>query len=623
MDDTISYIYAMDTPQISISMPTEICEGIGTASVSITKLNKYPVSSYAFEVTEIPDSSLSKVRKGVTQSFSRTYYDTLPNAYNFEDYYFKSGRKYAITLLVNSICGSKTFNTEVTVPLAAKIILERPTVYSQQLDAATSVKLHGYTSSIDSFKWEPTTWLDSANSLTPISTPNENITYVLSAYKNGCTTTDTAYIKYNKYANAGHNDTLCYTSGQAVVLGNTFDYSMFLGWMCYYDTVAFNKRFNDKIIRNNLNIHYFTAFMHHDLFKKFMDKNSKFKKQYNNFVTKHLILNQNWYLEYLNLLYDNSISKTAAFNYFVDRINEGESTVIRDNLDSIADASIIESNLKALFDKFKTFNDEYLADIKIYWNGITDYEGKFELSYIGHNQLIYQLPTQTQKYTHTVIAYSTTEIDEITVMVDTVLTPLFYPALQFDSTVFFINNTQPISSATNYEWNFGDGSAISNELNPIHTFPAFDSNYVVCLTASNKCNSWQYCDTVWIDSLHLGGTLKTANKPAFFETNTSNNAVSKQAASKAYQLSTENIQLSNYPNPFNQSTIIDYQIWQSFNQAELRITNILGQVLFSQKLQKPIDKVEIDGSNLANGLYYYSIVVDNSVKLTKTMSVIH
>jgi hypothetical protein len=411
-----------------------------------------------------------------------------------------------------------------------------------------------------------------------------------------------------------------------VVLGNTFDYSMFLGWMCYYDTAAFNKRFNDKIINNELNIDHFTAFMHHDLFKKFMDNNSSFKAQYENFVTKHLILNQNWYPEYLNILYDNSISKTAAFNYFVDRINEGESTVIRDNLDSIADASIIESNLKALFDKFKTFNDEYLADIKIYWNGITDNEGKFELSYIGHNQLIYQLPTQTQKYTHTVIAYSTTEIDEITVMVDTVLTPLFYQGLQFDSTVFFINNTQPMSSATNYEWNFGDGSAISNELNPIHTFPAFDSNYVVCLTVSNKCNSWQYCDTVWIDSLHLGSNLKTVNKPAFFETNqqaTEKINVRSALGIKPEARSQQLVSLQNYPNPFNQSTIIDYQIWQSFNQAELRITNILGQVLFSQKLQKPIDKVEIDGSNLANGLYYFSIVVDNSVKLTKTMSVIH
>ena len=189
-----------------------------------------------------------------------------------------------------------------------------------------------------------------------------------------------------------------------------------------------------------------------------------------------------------------------------------------------------------------------------------------------------------------------------------------------------MNNTQPISSATNYEWNFGDGSATSNELNPIHTFPAFDSNYVVCLTASNKCNSWQYCDTVWIDSLHLGGTFKAANKPAFFETNqqaTEKINVRSVLGIKPEASNQQLVALQNYPNPFNQSTIIDYQIWQSFNQAELRITNILGQVLFSQKLQKPIDKVEIDGSNLANGLYYYSIVVDNSVKLTKTMSVIH
>ena len=358
-----------------------------------------------------------------------------------------------------------------------------------------------------------------------------------------------------------------------------------------------------------------------------MENNSSFKAQYDNFVTKHLILNQNWYLEYLNILYDNSISKTAAFNYFVDRINEGESSVIRDNLDSIADASIIVSNLNALFDKFKTFNDDYLTDIQIYWNGITDYEEKFSLRDIGNKQLIYQLPTQTQKYTLTVIAYNTTEIDEITVMVDTVLTPLFYTTMQFDSTVYFMNNTEPMSSATNYEWNFGDGSPNSFEQNPIHTFPAFDSDYVVCLTARNKCNSWQYCDTVWVDSLHLGGALKTPNKPAFFETNNQQapekinvrSALGINSEARSQQL----VALQNYPNPFNLSTIIDYQIWQSFNQAELRITNILGQVLFSQKLQKPIDKVEIDGSNLANGLYYFSIVVDNSVKLIKTMSVIH
>jgi hypothetical protein len=35
-----------------------------------------------------------------------------------------------------------------------------------------------------------------------------------------------------------------------------------------------------------------------------------------------------------------------------------------------------------------------------------------------------------------------------------------------------------------------------------------------------------------------------------------------------------------------------------------------------------MDKVQIDGSALDAGLYYYSLIVDDAVKLTKTMSVI-
>ena len=85
---------------------------------------------------------------------------------------------------------------------------------------------------------------------------------------------------------------------------------------------------------------------------------------------------------------------------------------------------------------------------------------------------------------------------------------------------------------------------------------------------------------------------------------------------------TSNCQLSNYPNPFDQSTIIDYEIWQIYSKAELRITNVLGQEVYNQKLNRPMDKVQIDGSALHDGLYYYSLIVDGTVKLTKTMSVI-
>jgi PKD repeat protein len=199
---------------------------------------------------------------------------------------------------------------------------------------------------------------------------------------------------------------------------------------------------------------------------------------------------------------------------------------------------------------------------------------------------------------------------------------LFAPGFQFDSTVYLVNFTEPVSNATSYEWNFGDGSANSFELNALHTFPAFDSNYVVCLTASNKCSSFMYCDTVWVDSLHLGGSLKTSPKPAFFESNSTTLNDRLALINKPVASSQQLVALSNYPNPFNSSTIIDYQIWQSFNQAELRITNVLGQTVFTQKLNKPIDKINIDGSLLANGIYYYTLIIDGNNIKTKSMSVV-
>jgi PKD repeat protein len=208
-------------------------------------------------------------------------------------------------------------------------------------------------------------------------------------------------------------------------------------------------------------------------------------------------------------------------------------------------------------------------------------------------------------------------IDSRTIFIDTALAPLFYPSMQWDSSAYFTNATSPISSTNTYIWDFGDGSATSTDVNPFHTFPAFDSNYVVCLTATNRCGSYTYCDTVWIDSLHLGGSFKVT---AVRHPESSEGTLDASYLSKTNV--TSNCQLSNYPNPFDQSTIIDYEIWQTYSKAELRITNVLGQEVYIQRLNRPMDKVQIDGSALHNGLYYYSLIVDGAVKLTKTMSVI-
>ncbi|MCK6612590.1 MAG: T9SS type A sorting domain-containing protein, partial [Bacteroidia bacterium] len=137
----------------------------------------------------------------------------------------------------------------------------------------------------------------------------------------------------------------------------------------------------------------------------------------------------------------------------------------------------------------------------------------------------------------------------------------------------------------------------------------------------NKCGSFIYCDTIRIDSSSLSNQrIVYNNRPAL--SNQADNALNSDKQVN-YVNTRPEIFLANYPNPFGDKTIIDYQIWQSFSNASLIITNTFGQVVYDQKIFKPIDKVSVDGNLFSNGLYYYSIVIDNSVKLTKMMSVMH
>lgn len=626
LDDSIAYIYTALPPDVTINVPETACEGFGTLNASVSVIHNQ-VYNYALEITEKLDTSSITYKKGaLSETYSKSYNGLLPSTINFNDYFFKGGSTYLISLTISNDCGTYSVYDSVTIPLGAGIKLTRPTAFASPITGATSVQLIGTVLNADSFRWEPNIWLDNATVLNPISTPTDSITYVLIAKGGACTATDTAHIKYNRYANAGYSDTLCLDSTHETetLIGFPYDMSLFLGMLYHYNPTEFMSIYTTYNTGNAQDyFRYFTHFMHDNEFEPLAAGPCAINL-YNFFVNtvdKQQFFGKKWFRDYYKSFTQFSDPSIPAFDNFNTSL--ASDPVLYNYFTGLADwNSFNPSCVEEIIKHYNDYRASRFNEITTTWSKITGNDTTNLTSWNNYFVAV-DAPAASSKYILSVITPNRAEIDEITILVDTILTPLFAPALQFDSTVFFMNYTEPISNATTYEWNFGDGSANSFEQNPVHTFPAFDSNYVVCLTASNKCNLWQYCDTVWIDSLHLGGTLKTVNKPAFFETNTSNNAVSKQAASKAYQLSPENIQLSNYPNPFNQSTIIDYEIWQSFNHAELRITNVLGQVLYTQKLQKPIDKVEIDGSNLANGLYYYSIVVDNSIKLTKTMSVIH
>ena len=550
----------------------------------------------------------------------------MPSTIGFGDYFFKGGRTYLVSLTISNPCGTISVYDSITIPLGVSITLERPTAYAQIVSGATSVKLKGFITEADSFHWEPTYWLDSITSLTPISTPLDSVTYILVAKKGTCTASDTAHIKYNRYANAGYADTLCFDSTHSTetLIGFPYDMSLFLGMLYYYDNTQFMSYYNNHNTGNISNyFRYFTHFMHTDNFKNSATSCTvDLFNLFTNTLQKELFFSKSWYRGYYMQFTQFNNPGLNALNIFADQVINN--TTLINHLDSLNNWGNIDPCINDILNLYDDYVQNHRNEITTTWSKIVNNDTT-NLTNWNNFFVAENAPTKSSKYILSVIAPSVAEIDEITILVDTILTPLFAPAMQFDSTVYLMNYTEPNSKATHYEWNFGDGSANSFETHPIHIFPAFDSNYVVCLIASNFCSSFTYCDTVWIDSLHLGGTLYTKKQTAFYEINNASNktVLQNETNYKPGARSQQLVALTNYPNPFNNSTIIDYEIWQNYTNAELRITNVLGQTLFTQKLNKPIDKIQVDGGALSNGIYYYSIIIDGTVSQTKNMSVIH
>ncbi len=73
----------------------------------------------------------------------------------------------------------------------------------------------------------------------------------------------------------------------------------------------------------------------------------------------------------------------------------------------------------------------------------------------------------------------------------------------------------------------------------------------------------------------------------------------------------------NYPNPFNSSTKIIYELL-SYHKVRLTIYDILGrevEVLVDKNQEKGIYEVNFDGTTLASGVYFYKLeAFDTTVK---------
>ena len=75
----------------------------------------------------------------------------------------------------------------------------------------------------------------------------------------------------------------------------------------------------------------------------------------------------------------------------------------------------------------------------------------------------------------------------------------------------------------------------------------------------------------------------------------------------------------NYPNPFNPSTTINFSLPKS-EHTTLKIYNILGKevaTLVSNKLNQGNHTYQLEGKNLASGIYYYQLTAGDYREVKK------
>lgn len=78
---------------------------------------------------------------------------------------------------------------------------------------------------------------------------------------------------------------------------------------------------------------------------------------------------------------------------------------------------------------------------------------------------------------------------------------------------------------------------------------------------------------------------------------------------------------NNVPNPFQTITVIPYLLPQTFENAEILITDVMGRSVKNYSLKNGSGMLEVSLEGIQSGVYFYSIRIDGNVLQTKRMVV--
>jgi len=146
----------------------------------------------------------------------------------------------------------------------------------------------------------------------------------------------------------------------------------------------------------------------------------------------------------------------------------------------------------------------------------------------------------------------------------------------------------------NWLWDFGDGSAMSQDTNPVHTFPAAGV-YRVCLMVSNQYASDSICKFVPVGVLSAQGDEDQADP------------------TKPY------VRIS--PNPADQSFHLDYR-WPDA-AARAHLYNMAGRLVYAIRLSEQQGRVTFDTSSLPAGVYFLNIAGNGTEMVWRKVILAH
>ncbi len=76
-----------------------------------------------------------------------------------------------------------------------------------------------------------------------------------------------------------------------------------------------------------------------------------------------------------------------------------------------------------------------------------------------------------------------------------------------------------------------------------------------------------------------------------------------------------------YPNPATSVIYFDYKLPANTSSAYIKVSNLLGNTVSTIELTKNEGRAEINVSGLKNGVYFYTVMVNNSATVTRKLVV--